>query len=242
MNASTLIIAVLLLGLVVLAFALMQAQRRIGALQHQAQSAASDASLLAERAQAVAHEREHIYKDLHDDLSSKLLSLVYGATDPKQADLARSVLQDLRDIVSRSRRPPGQLLQILGEIEQETRQRLAAIPAELDWQQNELPDPQLDLAQTLHLMRICREAITNAIRHGNARWLRVRVSHSAGMLLLDLTDDGAYVADAPEGRGTTNMRERASELQGDIRWDAGTLGGTKVTLRMLLTHSAVGIA
>ena len=235
MQLSLLVIGTLTLAVAALGLALWRAQRRLMQRQSQAQSADTQARQLAERTQAVARERELIYKDLHDDLSSKLLALVYGARDPKQADLARSVLQDLRDIVSRSRRPPGHLLQVLGEIRQESEQRLSAVPAQLDWQQDELPDPLLDQAQTLHLMRICREAISNAIRHANAGWLRVRVSHSGGQLLLDITDDGRYDAQAPAGRGTGNMRERASELQGDIRWDAGTLGGTKVTLRMQLT-------
>lgn len=234
MQPSLLIIGALSLAVAALGLALWRARRLLARLQAQAQSADAQTRHLEERSRAVARERELIYKDLHDDLSSKLLALVYGATDPKQADLARSVLQDLRDIVSRSRRPPGHLLQVLGEIRQEAEQRLRAVSAQLDWQLEALPDPLLDQAQTLHLMRICREAITNAIRHGNAGWLRVRASHSGGQLLLDITDDGRYDAQAPAGSGTGNMRERAGELQGDIRWDAGTLGGTKVTLRMQL--------
>ena len=180
-----------------------------------------------------AQERERIYKDLHDDLGAKLLQLVHGAETPQQADLARAVLQDLRDVVSRSRRPPAPLLQLLGEIEAETRQRLAAAGAELVWEQEAaLPDLSLDEAQTLHLIRIGREAVSNALRHGAARWLRVRAFRAGEELMLEITDDGRFPADQiGEGRGTSTMREHAAGLGGDIHWDEGTLGGTKVILR-----------
>ena len=36
------------------------------------------------------------------------------------------------------------------------------------------------------------------------------------------------------GRGTRSMQSRAGELHGDIVWQAGTLGGTKVRLRFPL--------
>ncbi len=180
-----------------------------------------------------AAERERIYQDLHDDLGAKLLQLIHSAENPQQADLARAVMQDLRDVVSRSRRPPAPLLQLLGEIEAEARQRLAAVNAELVWEQEaELADVALDQTQTLHLIRIGREAISNALRHGGAHWLRVRAFRANTELLLEITDDGSYrPAQIGEGRGTATMRERASALQGDIRWDQGTLGGTKVLLR-----------
>lgn len=183
--------------------------------------------------EAIAEERDRIYKDLHDDVGAKLLQLVHGAETPQQADLARAVIQDLRDVVSRSRRPPAPLLQLLGEIEAESRQRLAAAGAELVWEQEPgLPDQPLGQAQTLHLIRIGREAISNALRHGGAHWLRVRVCRVAEELVLEITDDGSF---APtrigEGRGTATMRERATGLGGDIQWDQGTLGGTKVILR-----------
>ena len=58
------------------------------------------------REQAASQERERIYSDLHDDLGAKLLSLVYRAESPVQADLARAILQDLRDVVTRSRGTP----------------------------------------------------------------------------------------------------------------------------------------
>lgn len=178
---------------------------------------------------AAAQERERIYHDLHDDLGAKLLGLIHCATTPQQADQARAVLQDLRDTVSRSRGTPGTLADVLADIRSEARQRLAAAQIELVWNETgEMPDPPLRSEQSLHLHRIVREAISNTIRHAQAASLRVRVACRGNDLLLELTDDGHRV-DA-EGSGTRGMRQRAQELAGDIRWTAGTAGGTKVVL------------
>jgi len=194
-----------------------------------------------ERSQAAAEERDRIYGDLHDDIGAKLLDLVYGATTPEQADLARSVLQDLRDVVTRSRAAPGSLLSVLTDIREEAAERLGRVGAELVWVQPEpIPDPDLDQAQSLHLFRIVREAITNAIRHAHVTSLRIRVRPLNGELLLDVTDNGPGLdAERRVGSGTQTMSERAALLQGSLQWNQGTLGGTQVLLRFPIPEQSV---
>lgn len=188
------------------------------------------------RGQAAAQERERIYSDLHDDLGAKLLSMVYRAESPVQADLARAILQDLRDVVTRSRGTPGTLGDVLADIRTEATQRLEAVGIGLDWDASgDLPDPLLDTGHALHLHRIVREAISNTIRHAQAQHLRIRIRARAGELLLELTDDGSGVSNEVSlGSGMRNMRTRAVELDGRIDWIEGTQGGAKVLLRMPL--------
>lgn len=185
---------------------------------------------------AVARERERIHADLHDDLGAKLLELVYRAPDPQLADVARSALQDLRDVVSRSRGAHGTLLETLSEIELEAMRRLELAGIALDWQQPEdLIDHVLDRAQALHLFRIVREALSNVIRHAGAAQLTVKVHRSERALRLELTDDGGGLQPAGgAGAGTANMRARAAELQGRITWRGATSGGTRVILTLPL--------
>jgi signal transduction histidine kinase len=229
-------LAVLTVVAALLAWRLTRVSRELRRL-HAAQ-ADPDARQRMERLRAVAEERERIYSDLHDDIGAKLLDLIYTADKPEQADIARALLQDLRDVVTRSRGTPGTLTQVLGEIRAEAEDRLAAAEVELDWQQAaELPDPALDHGHALHLFRIVREALTNALRHARPRRIRIRAAAAAGMLTLDITDEGNAAAARTHGeggRGTASMQSRASELRGSIRWDAGTLGGTKVVLRVPL--------
>jgi signal transduction histidine kinase len=181
-------------------------------------------------------ERQRIYQNLHDDLGAKLLDLVYGAESPQQADRAREALQILRDVVSQSTRAAGPLTEVLDTVRAEAMQRLDALGIAVDWEQAaDLPAIVLDQGRVLHLARIVREAISNALRHSATRALRVRISELAGELVLDVTDFGHYTPSRiGEGQGTAGMRERAAELHGEIRWDEGTQGGTKVVLRFPL--------
>lgn len=231
-----LLVALLLEGGILLALlaALRRARARLAQVREQAEAerVRRDAALCAE---AAAAERDRIYSDLHDDLGAKLLGLIHGAASAREADQARALLQDLRDVVTRSRGTPGTLGDVLADIRGEAAQRLAAVGIGLAWQElDELPDPPLDSERALHLHRIVREAISNVIRHAQARRLRVRLRFSGGQLGLELTDDGEGVESSPgrAGAGMRSMRERAAELEGDIRWTPGTEGGTKVLLSM----------
>ncbi|MCC6561505.1 MAG: ATP-binding protein, partial [Xanthomonadales bacterium] len=174
------------------------------------------------------------------DLGAKLLQLIHTASDARQADLARAVLQDLRDVVTRSRGEPGTLGDVLADIRAEATQRLAAVNLQLDWQQDDdIADPVLNQHQALHLFRIVREAISNAIRHAGATRLRVRVDATPERLTLELSDDGIGRDGAvSRGRGTQNMRDRARELDGNVTWRDATGHGTKVILSVALNEAA----
>lgn len=206
-----------------------------------ARSRPAASAVVVDQDAALARERERIYADLHDDLGAKLLQLIHTAEQPRQADLARAVLQDLRDVVTRARGEPGTLCDVLADIRSEAQSRLTAVQMQLDWQQpDDLLDPQLSQQQSLHLFRIVREAISNTIRHAAASRLRVRVDATAQRLTLELSDDGVGRGSG-RGRGTANMRERARELDGNVTWREATGHGTKVILSVALSDSS-GVA
>lgn len=233
-------LALLLVAVLALAAFALAMQRRARALRKELERLRNDtaARLEDERRQGADAERRRLLDDLHDDIGAKLLNLIHSLERPEQADLVRAVVQDFRDVVSRSHQDACTLLQALGQIREETEARLDACGSRLDWQQSpDTPDPDLDEQQTLHLFRIVREAVTNALRHGHATQVRMRIRAVADELLLDLTDDGPGLP-APgagaAGRGIAGMRHRAQALHGSIGWEAGTLGGTKVILRFPL--------
>lgn len=224
-------VGVLALGLVVLGVMLKRQQAAIRALQASADSLSTAQSTQ----EAIASERDRIYRDLHDDIGGRLLTLAHGSSDPDTAAIARDVLQDLRAVVSRTQAAEGSLLEILAQIRDEMEQRLDTMGVALIWQQTtDIPDPDLPEADALHLYRIAREAITNGVRHAEASRIRVRVSAAADLLLIDFTDDGEGMPPdrVGSGRGTASMRQRAEELHGNIDWNPGTEGGTKVVLRV----------
>jgi len=189
-----------------------------------------------EIAHAIDEERRRIYDDLHDDIGSRLLTLLHRVHEPTQQQMVREILQDLRAILARDRGIEGTLLEVLAQLREETEQRLLTRGIELDWRQaDNLPDPPLHRAQGMHLFRIGRESVTNAMRHAPVARLRVVVGRAGNDLAFEVTDDGRFdPARIGEGRGTRSMQSRADELHGNISWQAGTLGGTKVLLRFPL--------
>jgi len=231
-----LLVMLLSLSSVALAWWVLRLNRRL-AMATQDGGGPSRVQMPIHGIEAIAAERERIYNDLHDDLGARLLQLIYEAQTPRQADLARAVLQDLRDVVTRSRGTVGNLEEVLSDIRTEATQRLSTIGTTLRWEQpDELPDQPMPPERALHLYRIVREAISNALRHADARRLRVRIRCSGERLDLELTDDGhaGPPTTQPAGRGMRTMRERADQLHGEIAWLPGTEGGTKVLLSVPL--------
>ena len=88
-----------------------------------------------------------------------------------------------------------------------------------------------DPAQRESIVRIVREAVTNAVRHGGARHIEIRFG-AGGAPTLRITDDGAGfdVARAAEaGRfGLVSMRERAEAIGGSLQVHSAPGQGTTV--------------
>ena len=90
-------------------------------------------------------------------------------------------------------------------------------------------------AQRHALVRITREAVSNAIRHGGAPSVTVRLERDAGGCRLVVQDDGdgfepAAVASST-GYGLTSMRERALALPGTFDITSAEGAGAAVTVR-----------
>lgn len=71
-----------------------------------------------------------------------------------------------------------------------------------------------------HLGLITREAITNAVRHGRAQHIVVRLAESQGDWVLTVEDDGTGITASdvlPEGLGLRSMRQRAQMIGGQLQ-------------------------
>jgi len=81
----------------------------------------------------------------------------------------------------------------------------------------ECPQPVLvdDHAAATHLYRIAQEAINNAIKHGKARAIAVRLTAQSNQASLTVTDDGRGFVVKPEqtsGMGLRIMKYRAGMI------------------------------
>jgi two-component system sensor histidine kinase UhpB len=82
-----------------------------------------------------------------------------------------------------------------------------------------------------HVVAIAREALSNVVRHSQARKVIVRASSVDDRLQLVIEDNGRGMAGSTQGgSGLRNMRERARLLGGDLDVRAAPSGGTVVAL------------
>lgn len=130
-----------------------------------------------EREQRVEAERELVYRDLHDDLGARLLSLVYQSERGDAQDLARTALQDLRDIVSRVLSTSQTLPAVLADSLAEQFNRAEALGKEIDWElDNALDEVECYTTTTLGLRMLMRELIGACLRLKKVQRLNVDLS------------------------------------------------------------------
>lgn len=190
--------------------------------------------------QATLEERERIYQDLHDDVGAKLLTLVYRAQDKSNAELARSALQDLRDVVSYTSTGASALSHAMADYRIECEQRLSDVNIKLNWTNSVNEDGlQLTQPQALNLGRVIREAVSNIIRHANATQVTVAWQAQGDHLSLSIDDDGVGVStektQLSQGRGLANIKKRANVLGGDVSMIKSPLGGLSLQIKLPLS-------
>ena len=148
---------------------------------------------------------------------ARLLELVYSAPTPEYADRARGVLQQMRPDVAESRRPPACCTTCSMRCATRHNGRLHGTGIELHWEQDAaLPNVLIDQGRVLHVLRIVREAISNALKHGSQHRLRMRIFSVADHMLLDVTDDGAFAPDAA-GTGIGHCRDAGARRRDGCR-------------------------
>jgi signal transduction histidine kinase len=200
-------------------------------------------------------ERRRLRRDLHDGLGPNLASqgLKLAAAkqliekDPASAIplieqvLAqnKSTVEDVRHLVHGLRPPALDELGLIAAI----RDHVAGMDGKSTLQIKiaEPPEglPSLSAAVEVAAYRIALEALTNVIRHAQARHCEIRFSvdqtDSRSFLQIEIQDDGIGLPSTPRaGVGTRSMRERAEELSGTCFIDSITVGGTRVCVRLPL--------
>ncbi len=83
--------------------------------------------------------------------------------------------------------------------------------------------PVLPAEQEAALALALREAITNVVRHADARHVTVRADATPDGVRLEIADDGRGT-NGPDGSGLTGMRERIHALGGEVARRTGPAG------------------
>ena len=93
----------------------------------------------------------------------------------------------------------------------------------------------------LVIFRIIQEALTNVIKHANARMVNIELNYTNSSLIVTMKDDGIgfNAQKVEESNGLNNMKNRTDFLQGEFHIDTKTGAGTKIIITIpyqLTTH------
>jgi two-component system sensor histidine kinase UhpB len=194
---------------------------------------------------AQEEERARVARDLHDEVNQALTGVLLRLeaareTAPPQLKselaetraLANQAMEELLSL-ARQLRPTalddlGLKAAIASQVEEIGRSGVeAGFSAEGDFS-------DLDDDVQLVVYRVAQEALSNAVRHGDAGSIAVRLQRTEDDVELRVSDDGRgfSFADAERGLGITGMRERALLVDGEVEIHSRPGEGTTVWLRI----------
>ena len=186
---------------------------------------------IAQLAQMV--ERERIAREFHDTLGHTLTGLVVKLQaiqslvrlDPDRVieeidgscALVREALREARLTVSALRDPVSQVIRgsMLWLTLCETFAKCTGITIQTDFEEE---FDTVDDVTNAVVYRFIQEALTNAYRHGEATLIDVAVWWRRNELRVRVSDNGHGTNGLQEGFGITGIRERVSELKGQVGW------------------------
>ena len=109
---------------------------------------------------------------------------------------------------------------------------------------SEPADAYLDGALQAEVVRLLREAFSNAARHGGATHVEARLAAEDGVLKITIRDDGRGFdpARARRGVGLRSMAERVERRRGQLVIDAAPGQGTRIGVSLPLAAPRLGAA
>jgi signal transduction histidine kinase len=217
-----------------------------------------EASLAAQLREALGRQ-ERLSRDLHDGT----LQSVYGVglslqraqrqLELRPADAARQITETTNAL----QRVIGELRGFIRETDPGAREEvplgeaLAGVVAHqrhstemaLELQAPPEADRGLNAAQSLELLNIAREALSNSIRHSGGRRVQLILDQAPGVLRLQIADDGCGFdpnAAQSKGHGLRNLAVRVRELGGTHRWESAAGDGCRLIVEVPLPSATGG--
>ena len=69
------------------------------------------------------------------------------------------------------------------------------------------------------IFRIVQESITNALRHGHANVIEIKIYQENSNLIIYIKDNGLGCKEVKKGYGLKQMQERVAILNGTLKYD-----------------------
>lgn len=215
------------------------------------QRAEEDAHLRQVMLNQALEEKIRIGRDLHDGLIQSLyatgLTLETArdvvARDPAEAarriqsgiELINTGIRDVRNHITGLAPDNVRLQGFADAVNRLTEELRAGRALQLDLRVDDTAASRLDDGQLAESLLIVREAVSNALRHGEAKRITVRVHAGDGAVGLLIQDDGRGFATQRvdgSGRGLDNMQARAAKAGGTLQLDSAPGRGTRLVLTL----------
>jgi signal transduction histidine kinase len=191
---------------------------------------------------AVLDERHRIARDIHDGIAQDLAFILQQgrrlAAQPEAPPVMRHIvlaasraIDEARHVMAALERSGGEpLISALRITALEVAGREGG-SVEMDVDEAVAMPPRTQEV----LLRVLREAIINAMRHGGAKLVRIELREDPNVCLV-ITDDGkgfdVDVGAEAGGLGLRSMASRVAELGGVVRIDSTPGSGTRVEVRL----------
>jgi PAS domain S-box-containing protein len=210
--------------------------------------------LSANLVDAREQERQHIARELHDELGQQLTALKIGLTHlaPSQKagredrvtgliERLDETFESLRRIATDLRPPMLDDLGLNAAIEWLGLESARRLNIEVDLNFADTTPPLADMA-SIAIYRMVQEALTNVARHAHASKVWIETRCEGGQFSISVRDNGVGFPGEAVGRqgshGLTGIRERAAILDGTIEIGNAPGGGGCITVRLPLERSA----
>jgi signal transduction histidine kinase len=196
-------------------------------------------------------ERSRIARELHDETGSALTAMLLGLAAIDGA----ATLSDARDAAATLRQDASSALENVGRLAFALRPPaldefgLAAALKDLSSGLEDRGGPKVDLEIDLPagarlpakletaIFRITQEALTNIVKHADAKTVRIAFTWRERSVVLAVEDDGRGFSTARGsngGFGLVGMRERVASLNGSLDIESKDLAGTRLAIEIPL--------
>ena len=186
----------------------------------------------------VAEERERIARDIHDNIGVQLMGALHSRGLARKDMMIRETLTDLRDIINNASHPDLSLDEMLADLRSQISEHLFAAGVAMEWKVENAGSAVLPLNLAHTLRSVVREAVQNALKHGQPKTIAIALRHDGDTIALSIVDDGAgFDPDQVQaGNGLTNMQARMTSLGGQFSITSGT-DGTRIEARLPIDTS-----
>ncbi|UHA73796.1 helix-turn-helix transcriptional regulator [Paenibacillus sp. 481] len=189
----------------------------------------------------VLEERNRMAKELHDTIGHTFTSIIMGLETIKATAAPDASQEKVERLVRLTRTGLADVRRQVHEI------RATEEDATIDEQLRHLTEQFMDHTETKVSLRIIgeaydvynpvkhtlarclQEALTNALRHGQATSVNVLLHYEPNQLLLQVQDNGSGQEEMKYGFGLSAMQERLYSLQGKLYTDSKPNEGTIIT-------------